>query len=127
MPLSANQRDQLEKLLKEERERALSILNRGIAENADESDTERDGDLSSIPFHPADRGTDTMQEELEASNATRVSNELAEIDEALERLYRSPESFGICEDTGADIPFERLQIIPWARTCKQAEPVPESR
>jgi DnaK suppressor protein len=121
MPLTSAQRKLLEKTLKEERERALRILNRGIDDSAGASDRDRDGDLSSLPLHPADRGTDTMQEELEAANATRVSNELAEIDAALDRLYRDPESFGKCEDTGADIPLERLKIIPWARTCRQAE------
>jgi DnaK suppressor protein len=74
-----------------------------------------------MPLHPADLGTDTMQEELDASNATRISGELAEIDAALERFYKTPEKYGICEDTGRDIPLERLDIIPWARTCEQAE------
>jgi DnaK suppressor protein len=119
MPLTARQRDELEKILKDERERALRIINRGVDANADEAETGRDGDLSTIPFHLADRGTDTMQEELDAANATRVSNELAEIDAALERLYRNPEEFGKCEEGGEDIPFERLQVIPWARTCQQ--------
>jgi len=58
-----------------------------------------------------------MQDELDASNATRISRELAEIDAALERLYTNPERFGICEKTGAAIPYARLEIIPWARTC----------
>jgi len=49
-----------------------------------------------------------------------MSRELEEIDAALERLYRTPERFGICEETGRPIPFERLEIIPWARTCEQA-------
>jgi RNA polymerase-binding transcription factor DksA len=30
------------------------------------------------------------------------------------------ERSGVCEDTGGDIPFERLDVIPWARTCDQA-------
>jgi len=119
MPLTARQRDELEKILKDERERALRIINRGVEVSSDESETDRDGDLSTIPFHLADRGTDTMQEELDAANATRVSNELAEIDAALERLYRNPDEFGKCENGGEDIQFERLQIIPWARTCQQ--------
>jgi DnaK suppressor protein len=62
-----------------------------------------------------------MQAELDASNATRTSREFAEIEAALERLYARPDRFGICEDTGQQIPFERLEIIPWARTCLEAE------
>jgi RNA polymerase-binding transcription factor DksA len=45
----------------------------------------------------------------------RLSRELAEIDAALERLYRKPERYGHDERTGEEIPFERLDPIPWAR------------
>lgn len=115
MALSPAQRQQIEQRLHEERDRATRTLNRSIDDRAGSSEQDRAGDLSSIPFHQADRGTDTMQEELEASNATRVSRELAEINDALDRLYRDPERFGVSEKTGRPIPFERLKIIPWAR------------
>jgi RNA polymerase-binding transcription factor len=46
---------------------------------------------------------------------SRLSGELVEIDEALRRLYRQPEGYGRDERTGDDIPFARLDIIPWAR------------
>jgi RNA polymerase-binding transcription factor len=120
MSLSDKQRRHLEGRLLEERERLSRALNRSVADRSEEDEQERDGDLTTVPFHLADRGTDTMQDELEASNATRMSGELAEIDAALERLYQTPEKFGVCEDTGAPIPFERLDVIPWARTCRQA-------
>lgn len=118
MALSKKKRQHLEKRLLEERERAQRLLGGSITEHAREDDQDRAGDLTSMPLHPADLGTDTMQEELDASNATRISRELAEIDAALERLYKTPEKYGICEDTGKAIPFERLDIIPWARTCE---------
>ena len=117
MPLSEAQRRHLEELLKEERARAMRALNRSLAENSEDDEQDRSGDLTVVPFHPADLGTDTMQAELDAANDARISRELAEIDAALDRLYRSPEKFGICEDTGAEIPYARLEIIPWARTC----------
>ena len=120
MALSKKRRQHLERRLLDERARAQRLLGGSITEHAREDEQERTGDLTSMPLHPADLGTDTMQEELDASNATRISRELAEIDAALERLYKTPEKFGICEDTGKDIPFERLDIIPWARTCEQA-------
>ena len=74
------------------------------------------GDLSKRPLHPADLGSDVANEELEASVATRRSAELAEIDAALIRLASTPEAFGRDEQTGADIPFARLDLIPYART-----------
>src|SRR5205085_7741753 len=106
--------------LQEERERGLTMLNRALLEGAGASEQDRAGDLSAVPLHPADLGTDTMNAELDAANETRLSSELAEIDAALERLYASPEQFGTCEETGKQIPFERLQIIPCARTCSEA-------
>ena len=118
MPLTTQQRSHLEKRLRDERARALELLNRIVADRSGSSEQEAAGDLTLMPFHQADLGTDTMDQELDESNATRVSQELTEIDAALERLYKSPEQFGICEDTGGDIPFERLDIIPWARTCE---------
>jgi len=116
MPLSAKQLEHIERRLREERSRALSNLNRSVTEYSGSTDQERSGDLTSMPLHMADVGTDTMQEELDASNETRISRELAEIDDALTRLYKTPESFGISESTGAQIPFERLDAIPWARS-----------
>jgi DnaK suppressor protein len=118
--LSPEQRAHLERRLEEERLLLSRALNRTVAEGAQADEQDRDGDLSAVPFHPADRGTDTMESELQAANATRMSRELAEIDAALDRLHRSPDRFGICEDTGDPIPFERLDVIPWARTCGQA-------
>jgi DnaK suppressor protein len=118
--LTDHQRKHLERRLEEERVHALRALNRNVDESADDTEEERSGDISSMPTHQADLGTDTMQGELEASNSTRISRELAEIDAALDRLIRTPERFGRCEDTGKDIPYARLEVIPWARTCGDA-------
>lgn len=116
MPLTSQQRKHLEKRLRDERARTLQMLNRIVADRSGDSDAA--GDLTQMPLHQADLGTDTMDEELAQSNATRLSRELTEMDVALEKLYKTPEKYGLCEDTGNDIPFARLDIIPWARTCE---------
>jgi DnaK suppressor protein len=116
MAFTTEQRAEIERRLREERARALTAL-RGIESGQEATTQDGSGDLTKLPFHPADLGTDTIDAELDASNATRTSRELADIDDALERLYRTPERFGICEDNGKEIPFERLVLIPWARTC----------
>jgi DnaK suppressor protein len=119
MPLSAAQRQHLERRLLEERRRVLTDLG-NYSEQTNATEQERSGDLTVVPLHAADLGTDANREELDAANAARESTELEEIDAALERLYHSPERFGICEGSGEEIPFERLDIIPWARTCGRA-------
>ena len=116
MPLSAAQRQHLERRLLEERRRVLTDLG-NYSEQTNATEQERSGDLTVVPLHAADLGTDANREELDALNAARESTELEEIDAALERLYQTPERFGICEGSGEEIPFERLDIIPWARTC----------
>lgn len=121
MALNDAQREQLKQRLLEERARVQRLLGRTVEELSEESIRDGSNDLTAVPFHPADQGTDMMRQELDASNAARMSQQLTEIDAALERLYREPERFGTCEDTGGDIPFERLEVIPWARTCDQAD------
>ncbi|HEY0930565.1 MAG TPA: TraR/DksA C4-type zinc finger protein [Gemmatimonas sp.] len=116
MPLTAKQLQKIEARLLEERERLFGQLRDFIEpESAEDSQTQA-GDNSKAPTHLADLGTDVANEELEASIATRRSAELAEIDAALLRITSSPETFGLDENTGEQIPFARLEIIPWART-----------
>ena len=105
-----------ERRLLDERARVADMLRRGRADAGDEEARDQAGDLSAFPMHPADLGTDEMQRELDDAVATGEAATLAEIDAALERLYRAPERFGVDERTGAPIPRERLDVIPWART-----------
>jgi DnaK suppressor protein len=116
MALSAAQLKHFEERLLEERTALQRELLRYTNAEAADDEQDQSGDLTKVPFHPADLGTDTINQEIEASNATRESAELAEIDAALERLYQTPEKFGIDENTGKPIAIERLEIIPWART-----------
>jgi RNA polymerase-binding transcription factor DksA len=120
MALSAAQLKHFEKRLLEERASLQRELQRYTGAEAADDEQEQTGDLTKVPFHPADLGTDTINQEVDASNATRESAELAEIDAALQRLYETPEKFGIDETTNKPIPLERLEIIPWARTGMQA-------
>ena len=115
--MTPDQRKHLEARLLEERDRVTRLLSRYADEHEREDEQEESGDLTKMPLHMADQGTDTMQQELDAVMVDRESRTLSEIDAALERLYREPERFGLCEESGEPIPFERLDIVPWARTC----------
>lgn len=106
-----------ERRLLEERARVAGALER--IQRTAQSDEGRDqsGDLSAFPFHPADLGTDEMQRELDDAVASGEARTLAEIDAALDRLRRTPERFGLDEQTGEPIPRARLDIVPWARAA----------
>jgi|SRR5450432_1963220 DnaK suppressor protein len=117
MALSAAQLKHFEKRLLEERTALQRELLRYTGAEAADDEQEQSGDLTKVPYHPADLGTDTINQEVDASNATRESAELADIDAALQRLYETPDKFGMDANTGKPIPLERLEIIPWARTA----------
>lgn len=116
MPLTEKQFDHLAKRLEEERARVQRDLGSFVDAESHSDMQDRSGDSSKFPTHPADLGTDVNDEEVDASIATRQTAELVLIDDAIDRMTRTPELYGICENTGEDIPFERLDIIPWART-----------
>jgi DnaK suppressor protein len=123
MALTDDQRRHLEKRLLEERTRAQDIIRR--YDDQRETPTAADGDISNYPFHLADQGTDSFDQELTAKLAERASRELEQIDDALQRLYEAPERFGLSEVSGKPIAFERLDLIPWARTAAgEAEAAP---
>jgi DnaK suppressor protein len=112
-----------EKRLVEERKRVLKEL--GQYDEAFGSTTQSaDGGLSSYSFHMADQGTDAMEREKAFLFASQEGRFLWHIDEALRRIYRSPETYGVCHSCGNPIGYERLDALPHARfciECKQRE------
>jgi RNA polymerase-binding protein DksA len=71
------------------------------------------GDLSSMPIHMADLGTDNYEQEFALGLMDSERKLLREIDDALGRIERGV--YGICEGTGKPIPKARLRAQPWAR------------
>jgi DnaK suppressor protein len=115
-PMTKKLLTHFEKRLLEERKRVLKELgNYNEAFNA--TPQSADGDLSSYSFHMADQGTDAMEREKAFLFASQEGRFLWHIDEALRRLYRSPETFGKCQQCGEDIDFDRLDALPHARLC----------
>ena len=73
------------------------------------------GDLSSMPIHMADIGTDNYEQEFALGLLDSERKLLREINEALQRIEDG--TYGICEGTGEPIPRARLEANPWARYC----------
>jgi len=73
------------------------------------------GDLSSMPIHMADLGSDNFEQEFALGLLDSEVQLLREIDDALVRIEEG--SYGVCEGTGEQIPVARLEAKPWARYC----------
>jgi DnaK suppressor protein len=122
--MTQKQLEHLEKRLLRARERVTRSL--AHFEESGMAAREDDGDLSLYSQHPADEGTDTIEQEKEFLLATKEGRLMALIDAALLRIYKEPEAYGQCQDCGEPIQFERLDLVPWARLCIECKRAEES-
>ena len=73
------------------------------------------GDLSSMPIHMADIGSDNYEQEFTLGLIEGEAALLREIEEALARIDAG--TYGICEATGEPIGKARLKATPWTKYC----------
>jgi RNA polymerase-binding transcription factor DksA len=76
---------------------------------------EASGNLSSMPIHMADIGTDNFEQEFTLGLLQNQEHVLVEISDALERIRQG--SFGKCEECDGAIPKVRLNALPYTRYC----------
>lgn len=76
---------------------------------------DRGDNLSSMPIHMADLGSDNFEQEFTLSLITNEEETLDQIERALERIEES--IYGICEGCECKIPKTRLNAIPYASNC----------
>lgn len=81
----------------------------------DETFKKERSELSSMPFHMADAGSDNFEQEFALDLMDSEKKMLKEINDALGRINEG--TFGICEGRGEPVPKARLNAIPWARYC----------
>ncbi len=73
------------------------------------------GNLSNVPIHMADVGSDNWEQEFTLGLVANERQLLKEIDAALQRI--ADHTYGICEATHKPIGKQRLRAQPWARYC----------
>lgn len=86
-----------------------------LEDEACKKGTDAAGDLSTLPQHLADLGTDSHEQDVSLGLMENETDELHEIQEAFERIKDG--SFGLCESCKKKVPKERLKAIPYARLC----------
>ena len=103
------------KVLLDKRAEILRNVNEIEDEALKKSRLDASGDLSTMPIHMADLGTDNYEQEFALGLMDSERKLIHEIDAALQRIEEG--NYGICEGTGRPIPKARLKAQPWALYC----------
>lgn len=77
--------------------------------------SESSGDLSSMPIHMADVGSDNFEQEFTLGLMENEEGTLELIESALERIEEGV--YGVCLECEAKIPKARLNVIPFTAHC----------
>ena len=77
--------------------------------------SEASGDLSSMPIHMADIGSDAFEQEFTLSLMATEEETLELVERALDRIRTR--TYGVCEECGGVIAKKRLEAIPFAPHC----------
>jgi DnaK suppressor protein len=110
--LSKRDVDQYRKVLMDKR---AEILGDVASLETDARNKNTGGNLSNMPVHMADIGTDNFQQEFTLGLVESERKLLAEINAALLRVQKG--TFGVCLETAKPIGKPRLDATPWARYC----------
>ena len=111
--LSASEIKHFKEMLLQKRRDILSDVSEMEDETLKKSRLDATGDLSSMPIHMADIGTDNYEQEFTLELMDGERKLLREIDDALGRIERR--TYGLCEGKGTPIAKARLEAQPWAR------------
>ena len=107
--LGRKELDEFRQMLLEKRR----TLRSDLSELAEESTGRSGGNLSSMPTHMADMGTDNFEHEFTLGLLESEQALLREIDAGLQRI--DDRTYGVCLGTGEHIPKARLRAKPWAK------------
>jgi len=111
--LSQEDIERFREILLSKRQQLIGDVDHMKDEALHESRKDAAGDLSSMPIHMADIGSDNFEQEFTLDLIQNEQTLLKEIDEALQRIDKG--TYGICIATGKPIGKARLKLKPWAK------------
>jgi RNA polymerase-binding protein DksA len=118
--LGKKELEEYRNLLLAKRRQLVGMLN-GMEDEALRSSG---GNLSNMPVHMADMGSDVYDQDFTLGMAETERAIINEIDAALQRI--EDKTFGVCQMTGKPISKARLDAKPWAKYTIEAERIAES-
>jgi RNA polymerase-binding transcription factor DksA len=107
--------DHFRELIEEERSRVLEQLRQVDAREEAGDSGVAGSELSDYDQHPADEATETFLREQDQAIHVGLYNELRQVEAAASKLERG--TYGVCDRCGAEIPAERLEVMPFALYC----------
>lgn len=107
--------ERFKELLLEKRREIVGSVNEMEDESIKKSRLDSSGDLSSVPIHMADLGSDNFEQEFTLGLMDSERKILREIDEALQRAEDG--TYGICGQCQSVISEARLEAAAWSRNC----------
>jgi RNA polymerase-binding transcription factor DksA len=110
---------QYKQALLELRQKLVENVNFMEDEALGKSGQDASGDLSNVPIHMADVGTDNYERDLTIGLIQNGEEELRAIDEALERIGNK--TFGSCEECGKKVSKVRLEALPYVKNCIECQ------
>ncbi|WP_158282185.1 TraR/DksA C4-type zinc finger protein [Salipaludibacillus keqinensis] len=128
--MKKSQIDQLHKLLLDVKKDYEETLNKTDSDQDNSIETD---ELSHATNHPGDHGTELFERQRDLAIDQNTANKLEEVNDALTLIDEG--KYGICQECGNEIPFERLELIPMTAYCvdhaqensrSQKRPVEES-
>jgi DnaK suppressor protein len=87
--------------------------------------SESSGDLSSMPTHMADIGSDNYEQGLTLTLMESEESVLTQVEAALERIDAGV--YGLCDECDGKIPKTRLKAIPFTPYCVKCATEIQSR
>ncbi len=121
--MKAAELTQYKKTLLELRQKLVENVNFMEDEALGKSGQDASGDLSNVPIHMADVGTDNYDRDLTIGLIQNGEEELRAIDEALERIGNK--TFGSCEECGKKVTKIRLDALPYVKNCIECQRLEE--
>ena len=114
---------QYKKILLDLRKKLMDNVNSMEDEALGKSRQDASGDLSNVPIHMADVGTDNYDRDLTIGLIQNGEQELKAIDSALERIGNK--TFGTCEECEKKISKARLMALPYGKNCIECQRLEE--
>jgi DnaK suppressor protein len=90
-------------------------INEQTATGMEESLRASTSELFAVDNHPADVGTELFERERDLAVNENIVEQLGEIKRALVKMNDT--RYGVCETCGEDIPYARLEAIPYTAYC----------